>query len=45
MSLGEYDFVFEWAEKKASMKKVQGLIEKIDGALGELGVLYSLKTE
>lgn len=45
MTLGEYDFVFEWAEKKASMKKVQGLIEKIDGALGDLGVLYSLKTE
>ena len=45
MTLGEYDFVFEWAEKKASMKRVQDLIEKIDGALGDLGVLYSLKTE
>lgn len=45
MTLGEYDFVFEWAEKKPSMKKVQGLIEKIDGALGELGVYYSLVTE
>ncbi len=44
MTLGEYDFVFDWVEKP-SMKKVQGLIEKIDGALGELGVLYSLKTE
>jgi hypothetical protein len=45
MSLGEYDFVFEWADDKPSMKKVQDLIENIDGALGELGVLYSLKTE
>ena len=45
MTLGEYDFVFEWAERKPSMKKVQDLIKKIDGALGELGVYYSLKTE
>lgn len=45
MTLGEYDFAFEWAEKKPSMKKVQGLIEKIDGALAELGVYYALVTE
>ena len=44
MTLGEYDFMFEWTEKP-SMKKIQGLIEKIDGALGELGVHYSLTTE
>ncbi|MCK4317377.1 hypothetical protein KAW53_01320 [Candidatus Bathyarchaeota archaeon] len=44
MTLGDYDFVFEWTEKP-SMKKVLGLIENIDGALGDLGVHYSLTTE
>ena len=44
MTLGEYDFMFEWTEKP-TMKKIQGLIEHIDGALGDLGVHYSLTTE
>jgi hypothetical protein len=44
MTLGEYDFMFEWTEKP-TMKKIQGLIEQIDGALGDLGVHYSLTTE
>lgn len=44
MTLGEYDFMFEWTEKP-SMKKILGLIENIDGALGDLGVHYSLTTE
>jgi hypothetical protein len=44
MTLGDYDFVFEWTEKP-SMKKILGLIENIDGALGDLGVHYSLTTE
>ncbi len=44
VTLGEYDFVFEWTEKP-SMKKIQGLIENIDGALSDLGVHYSLTTE
>ncbi|MCK4702126.1 hypothetical protein KAT55_02090 [Candidatus Bathyarchaeota archaeon] len=44
MTLGEYDFMFEWTEKP-SMKKILGLIENIDGALGDLGVYYSLTTE
>jgi len=44
ITLGEYDFMFEWTEKP-TMKKIQGLIEKIDGALGDLGVYYSLTTE
>lgn len=44
MTLGEYDFVFEWTEKP-SMKKVQGLIERIDVALGDLGAHYSLTTK
>lgn len=44
MTFGEYDFVFEWTEKP-SMKKVLGLIERIDVALGDLGVHYSLTTE
>lgn len=43
-TLGEYDFVFEWTERP-SMGRVQDLIEKIDAALGELGVLYTLKTD
>lgn len=44
MTLGEYDFMFEWTEKP-TMKNIQGLIEKIDGSLGDLGVYYSLTTE
>jgi len=44
ITLGEYDFMFEWTEKP-TMKKIQGLIERIDGALGDLGVYYSLTTE
>jgi len=34
--LGEYDFLFEWAEKP-TMDKIEGLVEKIDGALEDLG--------
>ena len=34
--LGEYDFLFEWAEKP-TMAKIEGLVEKIDGALEDLG--------
>ena len=44
MTLGEYDFVFEWVSMP-SMKRVQNLIEKIDAALADVGVLYTLKTE
>jgi len=44
LTLGEYDFVFEWTEKP-SMKKIRGLIENIDKALGDLGVHYSLTTK
>ena len=44
MTLGEYDFVFEWVSMP-SMKRVQDLIEKIDVTLADVGVLYTLKTE
>lgn len=44
MTLGEYDFVFEWVSMP-SMKRVQDLIEKIDTALADVGTLYTLKTE
>jgi hypothetical protein len=44
MTLGEYDFVFEWA-RKPSITQIEDLIEKVDKALGEVGVLYTLTTE
>ncbi len=42
--LGEYDFLFEWVEKP-TMAKIEGLLEKIDDALKDLGCHYTLKTE
>jgi len=44
MTLGEYDFVFEWSEKP-NLDQVQELIEKIDEALAKVGVLYTITTE
>lgn len=44
MTMGDYDFIFEWTTKPR-MKQVQGLIEKIDKALDKVGVYYSLITE
>ena len=44
MTLGDSDFVFEWTDKP-TMKKVHELIEKIDKALADLGVHYTLTTE
>ena len=44
MTLGDHDFVYEWVSMP-SMKRVQDLIEKIDAALADVGVLYTLKTE
>lgn len=43
-SLGEYDFYFEWFTKP-TMKQVQDLIERIDGALEPLGVKYTITTK
>jgi hypothetical protein len=42
--LGEYDFLFEWAEKP-TMAKIKDLVEKIDDALEDLGCHYTLMTE
>ena len=44
MTLGDYDFVFEWTSKP-SLKKIEDLIEKIDEALAGVGVMYTLTTE
>jgi hypothetical protein len=43
-SLGENDFFFEWFTKP-TMAQVEDLIEKIDTALGPLGVKYTLTTK
>ncbi|GAG12473.1 unnamed protein product, partial [marine sediment metagenome] len=42
--LGEYDFLFEWAEKP-TMAKIEDLVEKIDEALKDLGCHYTLMTK
>jgi hypothetical protein len=43
-SLGEYDFYFEWF-RQPSMNDVTMLIEKIDEALIDLGVKYTITTK
>jgi len=43
-SLGEHDFYFEWFTKP-TMKQVEDLIERIDGALEPLGVKYTITTK
>jgi len=42
--LGEYDFLFEWAEKP-TMAKIEDLVGKIDEALKDLGCHYTLMTK
>jgi len=42
--LGEYDFLFEWAEKP-TMAKIENLVEKIDEALKDLRCHYTLMTK
>ena len=44
MTLGDYDFVFEWTSKP-SITQVESLITKVDAALEKVGVLYTLTTE
>jgi hypothetical protein len=44
MTLGDYDFVFEWTSKP-SIKQIENLITKVDAALAKVGVLYTLTTE
>ena len=43
--LGENDFMFEWVEKKPTLKQMENLIEKIDQTLLGLGVYYTIKTD
>ncbi|MBN1683134.1 hypothetical protein JW865_06245 [Candidatus Bathyarchaeota archaeon] len=43
-TLGDYDFFFEWF-KQPDKDQVQMLIEKIDEALADLGVKYTLTTK
>lgn len=42
--IGEYDFMFDW-QKKPTMEQVQDLIERIDEALEDTGVYYTLTTK
>jgi hypothetical protein len=44
MTLGDYDFVFEWT-RKPSMVQVEDLIAKVDTILSDVGVLYTITTE
>ena len=44
MTLGDYDFVFEWTSKP-SITQVEDLIAAVDTALADVGVLYTLTTE
>lgn len=43
-SLGEYDFFFEWF-KKPTMSELHSLMEKIDDALTETEVKYTITTK
>jgi hypothetical protein len=44
MTLGDYDFVFEWTSKP-SLMQIEDLIEKVDGVLAGVGVRYTMTTE
>ena len=44
MTLGDYDFVFEWTSKP-SITQIEDLIAAVDTALADVGVLYTLTTE
>lgn len=44
MTLGDYDFMFEWSSKP-TLQQIEELIDQVDKALGEVGVLYTLTTE
>jgi hypothetical protein len=43
-TLGEYDFFYEWLQKP-TVAMVEDLISKIDEALAEVGVRYTLTTK
>jgi hypothetical protein len=43
-SLGEYDFYFEWF-KKPTIEELNSLIGKVDEALAEIGVQYTITTK
>ena len=44
MTLGDYDFVFEWTSKP-SIIQIEDLIASVDSALADVGVMYTLTTE
>jgi hypothetical protein len=44
VKLGEADFVFEWF-KEPNVEQINILIEKIDEALGPLGVQYTITSK
>ena len=43
-TLGEYDFFFEWFQKP-TVAMVEDLISKIDDALADVGVRYTITTK
>jgi hypothetical protein len=43
MTLGDFDFVFEWT-RKPSIVQVEDLVSKVDIALSNVGVLYTITT-
>jgi hypothetical protein len=43
-SLGEYDFYFDWF-KKPSVNEIMDLIERIDEALADVGVKYTITSK
>ncbi len=44
MTLGDYDFVFEWTSKP-TLGQIENLIKNVDKALKDVGVLYTLTTK
>ncbi len=44
MTMGDYDFVFDWTSKP-SITQIEDLIARVDAALEKVGVMYTLTTE
>ncbi|MFH1179023.1 MAG: hypothetical protein V1710_01550 [Candidatus Bathyarchaeota archaeon] len=44
MTMGDYDFVFDWTSKP-TITQIEDLIARVDAALEKVGVMYTLTTE
>jgi hypothetical protein len=44
MTMGNYDFVFDWTSKP-SITQIEDLIARVDAVLEKVGVMYTLTTE